>query len=488
MKISAKQDSIAQAVADGYKEILLEGAIGTSKTYGAALLLLGLALDYPGSRIFVGRRHLTEIRTSTLPSFEEAAGDMGLIEEKNYTITRGVPPTLKLFTDGLPSYIFFIGIDHIKDPQFIKLKGLSATCAYIDEADGVAELGFTTLASRTGRVNKNGAPDFTLLSCNANDGWIKRRFYDKYKDPAKNGRLSTNQCVVEFDVTDSFLPASYYSKFDNNPVQWQLRYLKNDWNYGDDEGSLFKYRFLDALHVNEFAPGFKSIGYDVARQGKDRSVCSLWEGGVLADIAIVKDFDEQMDGGEQAKWLHAYATRRQVGYQDIGVDGVGNGVTVIDNLKTLFGWRVKPFIAGAVPEAKKRQEARAKQFTDTEIEPMIYNNLRSEQTYLLSADTERGGVHFYDGCPYLTDFKKEATMHNYDTKDKMLIVEPKDRVKQRTGHSPDVFDSVLIGYYMQGGAKTTTSSYKDLRGKADQPTRLSTKGRPKTAGLWKKQF
>lgn len=493
MKVSSKQDYIAEQIGTGKKEIMLEGAIGTSKTYGMAAIFFGIALDYPGSRIFVARRHLTEMRTSTIPTFEEVAGDMHMVAEKNYRLTQGSLPQFKIFCDdGQPfSYIYFIGLDHIKDPQFIKIKGINATCAGIDEADGVSELGATTLSSRTGRANKNGAPDFIIYACNANDSWPKRRLYDKFKEPAKYGELEPDQCVIEFDLEDSFLGEDHYKKYDRNPPQWKARYLYNDWSYGDDEGSLFKYRNMDSIHVSTYERGHKTASLDVARTGKDRSVLSVWENSVLVDIVIIKDYDEQKDGGEQAREVYEYCTKNDIGYEDLIIDGVGVGVTVVDNLKTLYDWTVDVFIAGGMPQTKKDFERKKKQFPNTPVPVITYNNLRSEQTYLLSVAIENGTIKFYDNCPYLSEFKKDATMHNYETKDKMLVLEPKDKVKERTGHSPDVFDSVMMGYYKHC-SKQAIGTYSNRRTAKEQEsspiTRLSVKNRPITRGLMKKHF
>lgn len=61
------------------------------------------------------------------------------------------------------------------------------------------------------------------------------------------------------------------------------------------------------------------------------------------------------------------------------------------------------------------------------------------------ADTGHKGF-FYGGCPFLAEFKKEAAMHNYEIKDKVLTLAPRDKVKERLGHSPDIFDAVITGY------------------------------------------
>jgi hypothetical protein len=43
----------------------------------------------------------------------------------------------------------------------------------------------------------------------------------------------------------------------------------------------------------------------------------------------------------------------------------------------------------------------------------------------------------------LAEFKNEATMHNYEIRDRFLLLEPKE--KERLGHNVDIFDAVIMG-------------------------------------------
>src|SRR3954454_19371697 len=85
------------------------------------------------------------------------------------------------FVNG--SIIMFLELDHTKDRQFNKIKSINATCAMIDEADGVIEDAHIALFSRVGRRNKNGAPAFILDTCNPNEAWIKERAYNPWHEP-----------------------------------------------------------------------------------------------------------------------------------------------------------------------------------------------------------------------------------------------------------------------------------------------------------------
>jgi phage terminase large subunit len=462
--ISSKQSKIPENIKAGKRQIFLIGSLGTSKTFGAAVAILSVAIKYPGSVIPVARKNLTELKRGTLLSFHEAAQEMGLTQyrenrqEMTWTFENG-------------SIIMFLELDHTKDPQFSKIKSINATCAMIDESDGVIEGAYIALYSRTGRHNKNGAPAFILTTCNPNESWVKLRAYNPFKKPKEYGKLPADTAVVEFEPKDSFLGSDYYDRFEDMPLPWKKRYLWNDWDYGDDDNSVFKYRFMDRCHVEKYAPALRFTGNDVARTGRDRSVIAMWEGNCLVDIKITKDTDEQVDTADQADMLYQYNTDNVVGAERSIVDGIGVGVGVIDGCRKL-GHAVKSFVAGA--KSTKMTTVREKSVNGTVrvIQIPLYNNLRSEAAFVLANDIEKGLVQFYDGCPLLSDFKKEATMHNFEIRDRQMILESKDKVKERLGHSPDLFDAVVMSYWLQkkqGQADTaiisTGGDYDDLYGK-----------------------
>jgi hypothetical protein len=349
--------------------------------------------------------------------------------------------------------------------------------------------------SRVGRANKNGAPAFALATCNANESWIKPRIYDKFKDPKKNGSLAPNQCVIEFDLIDSFLGPIYYQQFEMNPEQWKARYLRNDWNYGDDTNSLFKYRHMDSIGVDKFKRGTKILAIDAARIN-DRTVGALWENNdipVLVDIHMFKDRKIEMDYDEQAKLIYEYCKENDIGYENIWIDAVGEGQGLITALKTLYDWRVNSFVGSSEPESKKQlQKALARASNEAqkrrirERQPVVYSDLRSEQIILFATATDQATVNFYSACPYLAEMKKEATMHNSDIKGKVMYVESKSKVKERTSMSPDVFDCVVMGYYgCVKGANVGTYGNYNPNSDIDH---LSTKGRTITGGLYNMKF
>jgi len=417
MQISTKQNQIAQAIRSKKKKIvILTGALGTSKTFGAAVMLLSLAKQYPKSVIGVGRKNTVEMKRGTLLSFQEAAEKMNLTD---YHENR--QDMFWILSNG--SRIQFFEIDQSHDREFSKIKSMNLTCAFIDEADAVQKEGFLATYGRVGRMNENGAPDFIMMACNPNESWIKEDYYNR-KDS-----LPEDVAFIEFEVVDSFLPRTYYDKFESAPVNWKKRYLYNDWSYGDDEDSLFKYKYLDQAHITVLEDGQRTAGLDVARFGSDRSVASVWQGGQLVDITILKDKEDKITNTDLARKFIKYCRENQVGYDYACVDAVGNGSGVVDFCHEQ-GFYVKEFIAGSKSEGN-------------------YSNHRSEITHLMAQALEKNEIKFLDSCPYLAELKKELTMQNYTIVDRQLALEPKDKIKDRLGMSPDIADAVIMGYSLQ---------------------------------------
>lgn len=419
MQISQKQNKLAQAIKGKQKKIIvLAGALGTSKTFGAAVMLISLAKQYPGSVVGIGRKNTTEMKRGTMMSFDEAARKMNVTDYKENR-----QDLTWLFDNG--SKFIFHEIDRSHDREFSKIKSMNLTCAMIDEADAVEKDGFLAEYGRVGRANENGAPDFIVIACNPNETWIKEDYYDKYKA----GTLANEIEFIEFEITDSFLGSNYYDKFESAPNNWKQRYLYNNWSYGDDDTSLFKYAWLDRSHVTVLEDGERYAALDVARFGTDRSVAACWQGKQLIDISILKDKEDKVTNTELANRFRSYCIHNQVGYDRACVDAVGNGGGVVDYLHEKEFY-VKEFLAGSKAEGN-------------------YNNRRSEATHLLAQEFESGVIKLIDSCAYLSELKKELTMQNYQIKDKQLIVEPKDRIKERLGMSPDIADAVIMAYSLQ---------------------------------------
>lgn len=426
LQLKPKQQKVIDALNDPtIHTIVLIGAVGTGKTDVAAHVGISLAYSFDKTYFPVIRQNISTAKRSVIPSYLEMLDKMNFIEGEDYKYNK---QDFEITFSKNRSKIGFVEADVTKDRQARKLKGINATANHIDEADELDETMFVTAVSRRGRRNMNGQPSVSIITMNPNNTFLKKKYYD----PWKAGTLPKGVCVIEFTIEDSWQSKEDIELMFDNPMPWVERYLRNNWEYSDDDSSLFKYRYFDAAITKEIdknAPRF--IGYDVARGGSDRSVVALWYGRTLVDIQIIKDKTERMKTDDQALELIKYATQNSVLMQNLAVDAVGVGVGVIDHMHSK-GLNVREFVSGASPTVPK------------------YDMLRSQVIFELSQGLEKGTILIYEGCPYRNELISEAMLHNHRVTDKTLSVESKDEIKKRTGGvSPDIMDAVVMGLFPQ---------------------------------------
>ena len=430
LALKPKQVQVIEAINNPkISTIVLIGAVGTGKTDIAAHAVISICYQFPRTYWPVFRQNNSTATRSVIPSYLNMLDMMNLVEGVDYKHRQNPHEIIFLHNK---SVIPFVEADISKDRQGRKIKGINATGNHIDEADELAQTMFVTATSRRGRRNENGQPSLSIVTMNPNDTYLKELYYD----PWKAGTLPDDTVVIEFTIEDSWQSKADIDAMLRNPKPWVERYIRNNWGYHDDNDSLFKYRLFDAAVAKTLDDSARrSIGYDVARSGTDRSVASLWYGKTLVDIQITKDKDEQKGTDEQALWLIKFMTQNAVLADMTYVDGVGVGVGVIDHMKSK-GIKVREFISGASPTS------------DT------YDMLRSEAIYAFARGLETGEIKIYEGCPFRNELISEAMAHNHKTTDKKLAVESKDEVKKRTGSlSPDIFDAVVMGLWPQMAQK-----------------------------------
>lgn len=476
LQVTDKQAEVLAAVRDapitGIEEIFLIGAIGTSKTFVMAYAHANCAYQFQGCIIPVGRKDLSEAQIGTFLVYLEVLEKMGLEEGHDYTL-RQAPNDLRIrFANS--SIIQFVGMNKSRDREFNKLK-VTATMAGVDEVDDVDEGGYDTLYSRTGRRNENGAPRVMLSACNPNDAWTKHKIYlpwlkrigrrpDNMDDDEWNNiqPLSPKKMVIEFNMEDSFLyNTGYYDRFLERPRNWRERYLFNNWNYFDDENSLFKARAMDKLTIQRLKAGEKFIGVDPNAGGSDRASICLWEGDTIVDAEVYTTEQLQKLATEDEKepdynygaiigrLTLAMAERERVPARNIALDVVGIGQGTLTYLLA-HKYNVEQFRSGNAPYQTPEEIRR-------NIKP-AYQMLRDQVFAKWSMDVENGRVFFYGGMPFLSTLKKELQLHEADTTSKVMRVTSKDKLKPLLGGSPDIADSAMMGYWVRMIRTTRSTS------------------------------
>lgn len=440
LTLKAKQQIVVDAVNNpDIHTIVLIGSVGTGKTDVAAHIGISLAYQYPNTYWTVFRQNISTAKRSVIPSYLNMLDLMGFEERHDYKYNR---QDFEINFLHNKSKIGFIEADITKDRQGRKIKGINATANHIDEGDEISQTLFTMAQARKGRRNQNNQPSISIITMNPNDTYMRDMFYNPWHDPEHYGPLPAGVLVIEFTIEDSWQTKQDIDAMMSNPNPWVQRYIKNNWSYQDDEDSLFKYRyFQSAISTMWDVNATRYAGKDVARTGKDRSVIAMWAGETLVDIFIVKDKEQKIKTDDQAMTLIKYMTENSILAENVAVDAVGVGVGVIDHAKSK-GIIVREFVSGASPVKKK--------LPNGETEPSKYDNLRSQVIWEFALGLEQGRYKIFEGCPFRNELISEAMAHLHETTDKLLSVESKEKVKERTGSlSPDIFDAVVMGLFPQ---------------------------------------
>lgn len=448
-----QQEAVDAANDPKIDTLVLLGTVGTGKTDVAAHIVISICQTFKKTYWPVFRGNLTTAKKSVIPSYEEMLDKMGFIEDKDYTFNR-TDYVIK-FANG--SKIVFTEADYTKDRHGRKIKGINATGNHIDEGDELHETMLATATSRKGRRNNEGQPSLSIHTINPTDHEYYVKIYNSYKfagEEDESGQiippLPENIKVIEFTIEDSWQTKQDIASLMQNPVWWVERYVRNNWRYKDEEKTIFKSALFARAKTKVINPGRKSMGYDYADEGSDRGGGAEWENFTLYDITIVKEAREKKTPEYQADWAIKRSDERNIGYDNIAVDGVGNGVGMltagrmkgVDFAVYKSGYAPDPFLSFG-DQALTRAEA------EKNKELLSFNNLRSQVAYLLAMGLENGTVKLFIETPHLKTFIEEAQQHHNDIKDKVFVLESKESIKKRTGKSPDVFDMVLMGFWKQ---------------------------------------
>ena len=432
-------------------EIVLIGAVGTGKTVVASHIIVSICYQFADTRWFAWRKNNTVSRKTLVRTFKKTLSQMNLIENEDWT-WHDMAMEFRFKHNG--SSITFSEADRSKDRDQMKIKGIDATGNLIDEANELEEDSFDMILSRKGRANENGQPSINLITMNPNNGWSKRRYYDKWK----KGILPNNVMVIEYTIDDSWQEANDIAALMRKAKWWVERYIKNNWNYADEDQSLITSYMWEKAQIYELtppdsgAPFRKYIGVDPSDAGSDTTVATLIEDGVMTAQKELKipqrEFGEDQ-GKDQRPISHLYTNElikfaQQHGFtaryaSNIMIEENGIGVGMRDDLRKR-GWQISIYHA----TNQSRNE--------------IYLGLRK------SMDNGDLKIHYRDDEKYDDNtLQRQLFAHTTDMKNEQEVVCPKSDVKAELGISPDKSDSLAIANYAANGAVEADPSQNQNR-------------------------
>jgi phage terminase large subunit len=411
--------------------ILYGGSAFCGKTFLGCQWLFVMAMSYPGTKWFMARNELKELRDSTLLTF--------------YKVLRHhqVEPDTVMKYNGQDHFIHFhngsrVDLLDIKylpsDPYYERLGSLEFTGGFIDEAGPTEFMAFDILKSRVGRYEnqKYGLTAKILLCSNPSKGWLYQTFYL----PSKDGTLPKNMAFIKALPTDNtFLDKSYLDNLQNISSRVNKeRLLYGIWEYADSEGGLIEYdAIIDAFGGAVSAkvrPGKYYITCDVARFGSDSTVIILWSG--LRAEKILQF--EELAVTQTAQKIRALMAQFRVPVSNIVVDQDGIGGGLCD------------FLPGCVNFANNSKPKTTNKGKEN------FTNLKTQAYFMLSKMINDREI--YINCENQTIKEKliqeleYVRLKNQDTEGKLAIVSKKE-VKEAIGRSPDFSDCLMFRMYFE---------------------------------------
>lgn len=279
-----------------------------SKTFTMAMMVILTVRQYAGCRLFVGRKTLKSLRQSFIHTLLGQVHKMFDITEDDFKYS-GQAGEITYANGSV--VIFGELMKNPSDPDFARFGSLEIDMAFIEEAGEVSLEAKNAIRSRVGRgimAKTEGIPGKLILSGNPSQNFLRTEYYDPYMElgggeyqswkigetTAKYRRRTMSQvkkiemkrCFLRMSVYQNpFIPQSYIDNLKTLPARERKRLLDGNWDYADDESSLFKSGLIDKAITYELPQPSekfnKVIGVDVSDSGGDRSVFSLIDNGVL---------------------------------------------------------------------------------------------------------------------------------------------------------------------------------------------------------------
>lgn len=452
MDISNKQKFLLELAQDkSIIELLVGGSAGGSKTMSMCMIIALMSKLYPGARFFVGRKTLKSLRQSTINTLLTKVHPLLGISPEEARVHWQTGEIV--YANG--SMILFGELEYLPaDPDFARIGSLEVDWAFIDEAGEITLQAKNAIKSRIGRgklTSEYGIPGKVILSCNPSMNFLRQEYYDPYLELGGGGfqkwsigqmdidgeRQPVYRAFLRMSAYDNpFLPQAYIDNLSTLPDRERKRLLDGNWDYADDENSLFRSSLLDKsiafeLPEHNSEKFDKYIGVDLSDKGGDKTIFSLISNGVLITqkrSSVQMNWDQASELPMSrliADELIEFAQRNGFTIRDarhIAVECNGVGVGVRDCLKER-GWQLTEYVAT--------------------------HKSRSQGYYQLMLDMDSGQVRIHKDLTGLDELRKQLTAHTYEMVNQEPSVVKKEKIKQSVGHSPDESDSFMIANWVR---------------------------------------
>lgn len=375
LPISPKQVEMLKALDDEeHTEIFLGGAAGGSKSFTGCLWQIKRRLQYEGSRGFLARAKLKDLKQSTLLTFFDVCRKLGLRQGVDYKYNSQMG--VITFSNGSTEYLKDLFL-YPSDPEFVSLGSTEYTDGFIDEMGDITEQAYQIIKSRIRfKLDEFGLIPKTGMGSNPCKTFVYRDFYKKNRD----NELEPYKIYIPASVYDNpFISDHYIENLKRLDTKNRERLLNGNWEYDDDPTKIFDYDKIIDMFTLDAERGDKYCIVDQAGFGRDRCMITYWDGLFINEVEMLDNIS--------AKELDERLLARKIPRSHCLVDEIGVGFGLKKEMPEIVG-----FVANAAPLKKKKE---------TEEDQGVYNykNLRTQCWFELANHVNTGLIGIYRKLP-----------------------------------------------------------------------------------------
>ena len=395
-------------------EVLYGGGAGGGKSWLGCFWVVISCLCYPDTRWLIGRSVLKTLKQTTLISLFEVVKLLDIGDLVEYKVQQG-----EIHFENGSVVILKDLATYPSDPNFESLGSLEITGAFVDECSQISHKARDIVRSRIRyKLDDFDLVPKMLMTCNPTKNWVYTEFYKPYKE----GVLSSDKCFIPALVTDNpKISIHYVSSLEKLQESDKQRLLYGNFDYDDDPTALLDFMQISDLWTNVGVRGDRKMVCDIAGQGSDTMILSVWDGFVLIDF---KEYSKN-SGKDVVTYMNELKEKHNISNRNIIYDSVGMGFAVSGYFRGAYEYN-----SGA---RVTRQE---------------YYKLRDDCGYMLSHKIKENEVAI--NCPMSETTKERireelGQLKTYQVdKDKKLRILPKEFIKNNLGRSPDWMDVFMM--------------------------------------------
>lgn len=359
---------------------------------------------------WMGRKQATDFTATTLQTWQR------IIPADRYV--------LKGASEKHPKHILiegriamdFGGLDRIEDVN--KFNSAEYAIIAVDQAEETSKDDISVLrASRRLTIDGRPLAYKGLFTANPARCWLQSDFI---YNPGPRRKF-----IQALPADNPYLPNDYVQtlkdSFGHRPELLEA-YLHGNWDSFDTDNQCIKGVWVRNAILRKSTPRDyprRVITCDPARFGDDETVIYYLEEGSIKDECIYGQKDTMFTAGQLAVWANKYQC-------PVVVDEIGLGAGVVDRLREM---NVEVF--GFNSSGKSRN-------------PDRYYNLRSEAWDQVASMFSSGSLALNTDDQMI---QTELCVPTYHFKNGRMLIEPKEKIKERLGKSPDRADAYVMGLW-----------------------------------------